>query len=120
MNYSIAIASHKRSDIIKDKVLKLLDNHSIPKEQIFIFVEESEIETYTTILPEYQIVKGEKGIGKQRQAISDYFTTNEFIVSIDDDVSNIYEHNKPIINLDLFIKEFCTTSFITSFKFKII
>ena len=103
--YSIAIPSYKRSDIIKDKVLKLLDNHSINKNQIFIFVEESEIETYKAVLPEYQIVKGEKGIGKQRQAISDYFTTNEFIVSIDDDVSNIYEHNKPIINLDLFIKD---------------
>ena len=103
--YSIVIPSYKRSDIIKSKVLKLLENHSINKNQIFIFVEEKEIETYKAVLPEYQIVKGEKGIGKQRQAISDYFTANEFIVSIDDDVSDIYEHNKPIINLDLFIKD---------------
>jgi len=103
--YSIAIPSYKRSDIIKNKVLKLLDNHSINKNQIFIFVEEKEIETYKEVLPGYNIVKGEKGIGKQRQAISDYFPTNEFIVSIDDDVSEIYEHNKPIINLDLFIKD---------------
>ena len=103
--YSIVIPSYKRSDIIKDKVLKLLDNHNIPKEQIFIFVEESEIETYTTILSEYQIIKGASGIGKQRKAISDYFPQNEFIVSLDDDVEQIYEHNKPIINLDLFIKD---------------
>ena len=103
--YSIAIPSHKRSDIIKDKVLKLLENHSISKNQIFIFVEGKEIETYTTILPEYKIVKGAKGIGGQRQAISDYFSTNEFIVSIDDDVEQIYDHSKPIINLDIFIKD---------------
>lgn len=103
--YSIAIPSYKRSDIIKNKVLKLLDNHSINKNQIFIFVEQKEMETYKKVLPEYNIVKGEKGIGNQRQAISNYFTANEFIVSIDDDVSEIYEHNKPIINLDLFIKD---------------
>jgi len=46
MNYSIVIPSHKRSDIIKDKVLNLLLNHSISKEQIFIFVEEKEMEEY--------------------------------------------------------------------------
>ena len=57
MNYSIAIASHKRSDIIKDKVLNLLLNHSISKEQIFIFVEEKEIEEYKNKLPEYNIIK---------------------------------------------------------------
>ena len=67
-------------------------------------VEEKEIETYKAVLPEYQIVKGKKGIGKQRQAISDYFSTNEFIVSIDDDVEQIYDHGKPIINLDILFK----------------
>ena len=105
MNYSIAIPSHKRSDIIKDKVLSFLAKHSISKSKIFIFVEEKEIETYTTILPDYQIIKGASGIGKQREAISNYFSTNEFIVSIDDDVQDVMEHNKPIINLDIFIKD---------------
>ena len=105
MDYSIAIPSHKRSDVIKDKVLKLLEKHSIPKSKIFIFVEESEIETYTTILPEYKIIKGEKGIGKQRETISDYFTANSIIVSIDDDVEDILEHSNSIINLDIFIND---------------
>ena len=105
MDYSIAIPSHKRSDIIKDKVLKLLLNHSICKSKIFIFVEEKEIETYKQVLPEYQIIKGAKGVAGQRETISDHFPTNEFIVSIDDDVEQIYEHSKPIINLDLFIKD---------------
>ena len=105
MNYSIVIPSHKRSDIIKDKVLKLLESYSISKSKIFIFVEEKEIEIYKNKLSEYQIIKGASGIGKQREAISNYFSANEFIVSIDDDVEQIYEHNKPIINLDIFIKD---------------
>ena len=105
MDYKIAIPSYKRSDIIKDKVLKLLEKHSIDKSKIFIFVEESEIEKYKSVLPEYHIVKGEKGIGKQRERISNYFTTNEIIVSIDDDVEDVLEHSKSIINLDIFIND---------------
>jgi len=105
MNYSICIPSHKRSDIIDDKVLSLLRKHNIPKEQIYIFVAPDEIETYSSKLPSYQIVEGENGIGKQREKISDYFEQNHFIVSIDDDVSDIMDHGKPIINLDIFIKD---------------
>ena len=105
MNYSIAIPSHKRSDIIKDKVLNLLEKHSISKEQIFIFVEEKEIEEYKNKLPEYNIIKGSKGIAGQRKKISEYFEENHFIVSLDDDVSEIMDHGKPIINLDIFIKD---------------
>ena len=105
MNYSIAIPSHKRSDIIESKVLKLLRKHNIPKKQIYIFVAPDEIETYSSKLPSYQIVEGENGIGKQRQKISDYFEQNHFIVSIDDDLCEIMDHSKPIINLDIFIKD---------------
>ena len=65
MNYSIAIPSHKRSNIIKDKVLKLLEKHSINKKQIFIFVEEKEIEEYKSVLTEYKIIKGASGIDKR-------------------------------------------------------
>ena len=105
MEYKIAIPSHKRSDIIKDKVLNMLESYNIPKDKIFIFVEENEIEKYKSVLPEYQIIKGAKGIAKQRETISDYFPTNSIVVSIDDDVEEILDHNKPIINLDLFIND---------------
>ena len=105
MNYSICIPSHKRSDIIKDKILNLLKKHSISKEQIFIFVEEKEMEEYKNKLPEYNIIQGSKGIAGQRKKISEYFEENHFIVSIDDDVSDILDHGKSIINLDIFIKD---------------
>ena len=105
MEYIIVIPSHKRSTIINGKVIKLLEKHNIDKKKIFIFVEESEIETYKKELPEYQVVKGAKGIARQREAISKYFCENQPIVSIDDDVEEIYEHNEPIINLDYFIKD---------------
>lgn len=94
-----AIPSKGRSEYIKTKTLALLEKHSVPKNDIFIFVEEDEIETYKNALPEYQIIKGEKGIGKQREAISNYFPRNEFIIFIDDDVKEIYEHGKAVNNL---------------------
>tara|TARA_R110000822_G_scaffold94231_1_gene216219 strand:- start:255 stop:1724 length:1470 start_codon:yes stop_codon:yes gene_type:complete len=105
MNYSVCIPSHKRSDIIEDKVLSFLQKHNIPKEQIYIFVAPEEIETYSSKLPSYQIVEGENGIGKQREKISDYFEQNHFIVTIDDDVCEIMDHGKLILNLDIFIKD---------------
>ncbi len=105
MEYIIAIPSYKRSKTINDKVIRLLEKHNINKNKIFIFVEESEIETYKKELPEYQVVKGAKGIARQRECISKYFSEDQPIVSIDDDVEEIYEHNKPIINLDYFIKD---------------
>jgi len=105
MNYYICIPSHKRSAIIKEKVLNLLEKHSISKQQIFIFVEESEMAEYKLVLPDYNIIQGSKGIARQREKISEYFEDNHFIVSIDDDVSDILDHGKPIINLDIFIKD---------------
>jgi len=103
--YKIAIPSFKREKIIKDKTLTLLDKHNINKKDIYIFVEKSEIEKYKNELPNYNIVAGAKGIGKQRTAISNYFEDNEIIVSLDDDVEEILDNGKPLANLHYFIKD---------------
>lgn len=103
MNYKIVIPSHKRSDIIGNKVLTMLEKYHILRSNIYIFVEQSEIETYTNALPGYNIIKGAKGIGKQRETISKYFGEGEWIVSLDDDVVEIYEHKNPLKDLNKFI-----------------
>ena len=57
---NFAIPSKGRSEYIKTKTLPLLENHSVNKKDIFIFVEQEELNTYKNALPEYQIIKGEK------------------------------------------------------------
>ena len=110
--YKIAIPSYKREKIIKKKTLTLLDKYNVDKKDIFIFVEEKEIEKYKNELPNYNILVGAKGIGKQRVAISNYFEDNQVIVSIDDDVEEIYDNGKPLANLHYFIKD--TINFLNS------
>ena len=105
MSYKIAIPSHKRSKVIRSKVLTFLEGHSIKKELIYIFVAEEEFYDYKQELPEYNIVKGALGIGPNREAISNHFGDNEFLVSLDDDVTNLLDKGIPLIDLNLFITQ---------------
>tara|TARA_R110002072_G_scaffold4242_3_gene29952 strand:+ start:50 stop:1516 length:1467 start_codon:yes stop_codon:yes gene_type:complete len=104
-SYKIAIPSAFRHNIIETKVLKLLKKHNIDSSNIYIFVSEDEISNYKTALPDYQIIEGKKGIGNQRKAISDYFDKDQWIVSLDDDVEDIYENGKSLLSLDAFIND---------------
>ena len=99
MKLKFCIPSKGRSQYMKTKTLALLEKHSISKKDIYIFVSESELDTYKLALPEYQIIKGSDTISKQRQAISNYFPRNEFIVSLDDDVADVMEHGLSCNNL---------------------
>tara|TARA_R110000765_G_scaffold294202_1_gene389440 strand:- start:1370 stop:2833 length:1464 start_codon:yes stop_codon:yes gene_type:complete len=103
--YKIAIPSHKRSKVIRNKVLKFLESHKIDKKLIYIFVAEDEYYDYQDELGDYTIVVGAKGIGPNRMCISNYFGDNEFIVSIDDDVMELYDKGLPLIDLGLFITQ---------------
>ena len=105
VNYSIAIPSHKRSCVIRSKVLSFLESHNIDKDRIFIFVSEDEIEEYKLQCPEYIIIKGSNGIGANRMAISNYFPDNHYIISLDDDVTDILEGGVSIPNLTRFIEQ---------------
>ena len=66
-NYVIAIPSHKRSNIINNKVLTFLEKHNIDKKLIHIFVDAEEVEEYKLCCKGYNIVKGAKGIGPNRE-----------------------------------------------------
>lgn len=103
--YHIAIPSHNRSEIIKKKTLRFLQKHNIPKSRIYIFVSEEEIAAYEDSLEGYNICVGAQGIANQRMAISNFFDEDEFIVSIDDDLDDIYNFKDPIDDLDLFFVE---------------
>ena len=105
-NYIICIPTYQRYISLDTKTLKLLNQHNIDPDKIFIFVaNEHEKELYEHKLSmsdnKYgQIIVGEKGIRNQRKFISKYFDPGQYIISMDDDVECLYikkGDNKEII-----------------------
>ncbi len=108
MNYSIAIPSHNRLEIIQSNVLSFLKKHNIPNDIIYIFVSKEEIDNYKVLEHlGYNLCLGQNGIAKQREAISNYFDEDQFVVSIDDDVKDLCcgsdKHSESIVDLNTFI-----------------
>ena len=102
--YNIAIPSHKRFQVLKDNTLTFLDKHNIPHSNIFVFVEAEEMDDYKSLVEQgYNLCCGAKGIAKQREAISNYFDDDQYVVSIDDDLSNLFVVDEEIEDLHIFI-----------------
>jgi len=91
MNWVIAIPSYKRHSILQEKTLTLLKNNNIPNNLIYIFIVDEDLDIYSTIPTDLygQLVIGVKGLINQRNFISNYFTNNTHIISIDDDIKKI-------------------------------
>ena len=106
------IPSLARSSIINKKTLKLLSDYNIPKKDIYVFVIEEEYNKYREIVDkDINVIVGDRGIGQQRSFISNYFNEGEKIVSLDDDITKIYElKNKKLEELDNLYK-FCDKAF---------
>jgi len=91
MEYNVAIPSLSRPCALKKKTLRLLESYKIPKSSIYIFVVESEYEIYKSIIGDgYNLVVGVCGIANQRNFISNYFDMDSYILSIDDDIEELY------------------------------
>lgn len=98
MKFIVAIPSLKRSETISQKTLKVLKKYKFPTKRIYIFVanqEEKEIYTKalnnnTTSRQHYNIVVGKMGLANQRNFIRNYFPEKTHILSMDDDISDIY------------------------------
>ena len=97
MDYIIAIPSYKRSQIIKNKTIKTLQEYNIPKEKIYIFVadEEEEVLYRQSLSPEsyHEIIVAEPGLHNARNFINLYFPVGQKIVEIDDDVTGFLAYN---------------------------
>ena len=97
--YVVAIPTYHRSDIIGKKTLATLIRGKVPIENIHLFVANtSEKEDYVNILkieyPHYPLKNihvGIIGITPQRRFISQFFPTQTPIVSLDDDVEQVYQ-----------------------------
>jgi len=90
MNYVIAIPSHNRALDINRQTLKMLDYYAIDWKKVFIFVDKTEYHQYSKFLKyPATVIEGKLGIKENRKAISDYFKKDQYIVSIDDDVTHL-------------------------------
>jgi hypothetical protein len=91
MEYIIAIPTYQRVKILKDRTIKLLEKHKISKNKIHLFVanQKEKIE-YETVLKDYKIIVGEKGLKNQRNIIQNYFPANTNILQIDDDIKDLF------------------------------
>ena len=105
--YQIAIPSYNRPEQLSYKTLALLEKHNINKDLITIFVNDDEqLELYNKIegykiIPSYQ-----KGIGKNRTWIRNYYPNGTNLIFLDDDIENVLEkETKEVVDLNKF---FCT------------
>lgn len=111
--YIIAIPSYHRSDIIQQKTIPLLISRGINPKDIYIFVaDKDEEKIYKENIPTNlykEIIVGKKGISYQRNFIIDYFKEGQYIIFIDDDITNIRvkRNNKvsDLTDLDKFFKD---------------
>lgn len=93
VKYVIAIPSYKRSSMLKDKTLTMLQKHNIGEQKIYVFVsDKDEANEYKQVIPKsmyHKIIIGELGLKNQRNFITKYFPNNTNIVQMDDDITDI-------------------------------
>jgi hypothetical protein len=109
MDYKIIICSHKRAGLLKQKTISVLSDYEIPKEKIYIFVAAEEVEEYTSVLPDYQIRVGALGLAENRNAVTAFFPSDDYLFFLDDDLRGfkVALDNKlvKLDNLDKFIRQ---------------
>lgn len=110
MAYVVGIPTYKRPKILKEKTMKTLLEGGVTLDKIYVFVaNRSEASAYQKEFPDINIVIGKKGITNQRKFIVKHFPEGTHIVSIDDDVADLYklEGNKAVVykDIDALIKD---------------
>ena len=102
----IAIPTYRRYKELGNKTLEFLrrmDGFTINDITIFV-ADEYEFLKYEALYPEYHIVIGEKGIKNIRNFIMTYYKRDEYIVSLDDDIEDLYQSDETADYSDLFIR----------------
>jgi hypothetical protein len=94
MDYKIAIRSYKRSHLIGNMTLKVLEYNNISKEKINVFVaDEEEKLLYEKAIGDRvnSIIVGKLGGWQQTIFIQEYYPLGTPILFLDDDLENFYE-----------------------------
>lgn len=97
MDWVVVIPSYNRVDTLKEKTLRLLQEHDIPASKIYVFVADQEQKKlYEDGLEKGSvghIIVGVKGLPEVRNFIFDYFPKGKPIISFDDDVRGFIEYD---------------------------
>lgn len=94
MDYQIAIPSYKRSELLKQKTIALLERYKVDKSKITVFVaNEQEAAIYREALPDYQIVVAVKGLVSARVFYNNYYAKDTRILNLDDDMAELKQRN---------------------------
>lgn len=88
--FKVAVPSYKRSDVIMDKTLATLRRGGVALSDIYIFVVDDEKELYQAACPGYQIIVGLLGLVQQRAFIQGFFSEQDTILMMDDDIEQIW------------------------------
>lgn len=91
--FIIAVPTYKRADTIGQKTLALLRRQLVPPQQVYIFVaSQEEQQRYMEVIGEEwpHIVVGMQSLWRQRNFITNYFPEGSHLVSLDDDVEELY------------------------------
>ena len=105
--YSVAIVSLGRSEKVMTHTLRVLRDNNIDMGRVYLFIIEEEQIQYQKALDENaytcSLIVGVRGIVEQREFVENYFKSNDNILCLDDDISQVdltlIEHK----NLDEFI-----------------
>jgi hypothetical protein len=114
-DWVVVIPSYNRVDTLKEKTLKVLQDHKIPASKIYVFVaNEEQKKLYEEGLEKGSvghIVVGVKGLAEVRNFIFDYFPKGKKLVEMDDDIRGFFEfdekahrHEKPLVSLEKVIE----------------
>ena len=90
MSFKVAIPSYKRSNAIADKTLAVLRRGGVAISDIYVFVVHDEQEAYERACPGYQIIVGLKGKVEQTAFIQGFFSEQDTILMMDDDIEEIF------------------------------
>lgn len=96
LSYKIVIPSYKRANSKYFKTIKYLKSVGIPKESIFLFVNETEYADYQIHSEDANIISapiknGPGGIVRIHNYITEYFAEGEKLLCMDDDLFAVYE-----------------------------
>mgnify|MGYP003666027561 FL=1 len=111
------IPSFKRFEKLKSQTLAFLERHDIRKTDIYIFVrgDDPQLHDYLS-LEENIVVLDVHGIGKTHNGITHYFDEGEHLVEIDDDLIDIYNQEREVLETPFNIVAECIFQKLDSLK----
>ena len=112
MTVPIAIPSYRRAETLAAKTMPMLTDSGIDLDLVTIFVCDDERDVYAATFPDVRLERAEPTMRAVRNIIARHYPVDEWVVSIDDDITAIVEATDPktlvpVDRLDLLLDNHC-------------